>query len=270
MSNPKYLDFARHLAQQTGKILLQHFGQSPQATEKQHNDVVTQADLEAEKYIVEQIRANFPGHKIYSEESIRDDFSENDLVWVIDPLDGTNNFYFQMPYFCTSIALVQGGKSQIGVVYSPPLDYMFTAGLDQGAYLNGEKISASPDPRGSIFLIAETGYRDTDKARNMFELVQDILPDISRFRSLGALALDIALIGLVKGGCCLASGFYPWDTAASSLIATEAGATATDLEGHELDFHSRTCLIAHPEVHAQISRILKTSSHTNSLIIPRS
>ncbi|MFB6190832.1 MAG: inositol monophosphatase [Candidatus Nanohaloarchaea archaeon] len=239
----KELEAARDAARKAGKIIDRYRRGKIEVDGRKasYNDIVTEADLEVQEKIVEVIRDRFPGDAIKAEEQqLSEDHS--DRVWVIDPIDGTMNFFHGLDYFCTSIGLKIGKSGVLGVVHSPVtgLDETFIGLEDHGAFRlsdidaeEGERLSVSTGAmKGELYT---TYVRDGEPDKREVQL-----ETISRFsgremvhRASGAAALDICRIA--GGDMSLLSDFLgEWDYAAGRTILEEAGGeidvlgTATD------------------------------------------
>src|SRR6185312_11781068 len=154
---PDFLPNIQKIAREAGALLMSHFGKV-EIEYKGEVDLVTKADRETEKLIVERIRGLWPKHDITGEEGTRTS-SGSDYRWYIDPLDGTTNFAHGYPVFCVSIAVedVKAGQRVAGVVYDPTRNELFSAEKGSGAELNGKKIGVSKTKKLSEALVA-TGY----------------------------------------------------------------------------------------------------------------
>lgn len=230
--------YAVEMCRNAGAILLAGFrAKSTTISYKSRTDLVTNIDRESEDFIVGEVKKIFPSHSIVAEEGSRRD-TGNDFIWYIDPLDATNNFAHGIPFFCVSIGVYSktGRRVVSGAVYDPFHDEMFQASLGGGAFCNGEKIHVSNISDIGIALLA-TGfpYAKEDMERNNLRQFNAFLPKIQCIRRLGSAALDL---------CYLASGridgywepmLHPWDTAAGSLIASEAGGRVTRYNGEPFD-----------------------------------
>lgn len=141
-------------AKEAGKIILSYYSKNVNAISKGSTyNLVTKADIASEDKIISIIKSKFPGHSILTEES-GEEMHKSDYCWVIDPLDGTNNFYHKFPMFCVSIALYKKGKPLIGVVFDPLKKELFYAEKNKGAFLNNKRIRVSNTTRLSKSLLA--------------------------------------------------------------------------------------------------------------------
>ena len=224
------LDSVIECARGAGQTALQYFrheGGIEVENKLNDSDIVTIADKASEAYIKKYAAQHFPTHGILSEESTESIGSE-DYRWVVDPVDGTTNFFAGIPFWAVSIGVEHHGKREIGVVYVPALDEMFYAQRGHGAYLNGRRIHVSGEQSLSRSVIA-TGFpvdKDVSPDNNMDNLAV-VLPKVRDIRRLGSAATDM---------CYVAAGFmqgywelklHEWDVNAATLILEEAGGTLT-------------------------------------------
>ena len=141
-SQETLVEFAVETARDAARVLMKYFGTAT-IHEKSTQNLVTQADFESEKLVAEAIHRRFPTHAMLGEEGEKSADLNGEHVWVVDPLDGTNNYAHGIPQFCVSIAYAQHGVAQVGVVYDPLRDELFVARRGGGATLNGQPIRVS-------------------------------------------------------------------------------------------------------------------------------
>lgn len=244
-------------ARQAGAIQLRHFRGSDLDihTKATVADVVTIADRESERLIIDNIHSFYPGHAILSEESGEESGTGgNDCWrWIIDPLDGTTNYSQGLPIFSVSIALEHNGVTQLGVVYAPYLDELFHAVRGGGAYLNGNPIKVSGKTEIERSVIS-TGF-PVDKlltSDNNLDNFSRIMPLVRGIRRLGSAAVDI---------CYVAAGFldgfwevnlHKWDVAAAELILSEAGGVSSRFRPDR----GESVVAATPAIHSQLLSLL--------------
>lgn len=186
-------------------------------------DLVTEADKRSEEILLKKIYAHFPGSSVITEESgeLRTD---SDFEWIIDPLDGTNNFAHGIPIYAISLALKYQGQTEIGIVYAPSLDEMYWTVRGHGAFRNKERIQVSHKEVLNECIIG-TGF-PYDKANhpenNIPEFVK-IAPKLRGIRRLGACAYDLCLVAAGHLDGFWEFNLKQWDVAAGELIITEAG-----------------------------------------------
>lgn len=220
-------------------------------------DLVTEADTESEKIIIETIKTAFPDHEILAEESGLNS-GEADHRWIIDPLDGTTNFSHQLGIFSISIAFVLNGEIVLGIVLNPVSGELFTGEKNKGAFLNGQPIRTS-----SVLSVAES-LLVTGFPYNFKELLDPIM---SRFTgclkaSQGVRRLGSAAIDLCYVACGRFDGFWeqnlkPWDTAAGVLISKEAGAVVTDFSNKPFEIEKKEILATNGKIHNEMISLLK-------------
>lgn len=225
------IEVAKEAACVAGAYLKERFLESLVPDEELHNDVKLPEDKGSEKRIIEVLHRHFPTHTIFSEE-VGMVSREEEYLWIIDPLDGTNNYFIGYPYFSISIALQHKGELVLGVVYNPVAGQMFWAEKGKGAYLNGKQINSNS--RQDLTRAVGTYIRGRNTVTKEQELafIQPFEYQTKRImRNIGP-ALD---------WCLLANGWLDYivmqrsgimDVAAGILIAQEAGATVTDWHGN--------------------------------------
>lgn len=225
MELDKIQEIATGWAKEVGKIHLSYFRGTNLGIETKSNiyDVVTRADKQGEAFLLEQIQKLFPGHGILGEESGAHS-GTGDYLWVLDPLDGTNNFSQGLPVFTVSIGLQYKGETVLGVVYAPYFDEMYTAVKGKGAYLNGEPIRVSGKSTLQESVLG-TGFpydKDVNPDNNAANLAS-ILPNLRGIRRMGSAAYDLACVaaGFLDGYWELA--LHAWDMCAGALLVEEAG-----------------------------------------------
>ena len=229
------LNVAKEAARSAAEIARKfHSDDSFTVSFKGKNDLVTEADIQAEEQILSVIQEHFPDDKILAEESSQKLLFTDDRTWLIDPIDGTTNFAHGFPIFCVSIGLWENREPKMGLVLEVSRDEYFTAVEGKGAFLNGKPISVSPlqDPQDALI---GTGfpYTDLSLVENYLKYFHSLMYKTQGVRRPGAASYDL---------CCVAcgrfDGFYeyslsPWDVAAAALIVKEAGGTISDWSGAE-------------------------------------
>ncbi len=187
-------------------------------------EIVTRADKESEKIILELIRKNFPDHQILTEELGEiNRYSNSAYLWLIDPLDGTTNFAFRHPLFCISIALVYKEEIILGIIYAPVTNELYFTEKGRGVFLNVQKIKVSKKNRLSKPFL-NSGYRGKDKDRRLIlKLYPALLSKSEHHRDLGACALELAYIAAGRLDGAVILGLRPFDAAAGVLMVQEAG-----------------------------------------------
>jgi len=225
------LNDLERLARGAGQILRDGYSKEHTVHYKGTIDLVTEIDHASEAFLISEIQSKFPDSHIIAEES-GETAGENEGVWFIDPLDGTVNYAHHIPVFCVCIAYAVKGIVTLGAVYDPLRDEMFTAERGKGAFLNGKQIHASETTElQKSLLVTGFPYDTWDTKLDNFKYFERLAKKTQGVRRLGSAALD---------GCYVASGRFegfwefalrPWDIAAAGLIAEEAGARVTKIDG---------------------------------------
>ena len=259
-------DFAEQLAREAGDLVRHEREHNPLRTDyKDQTELVTHADLMADKLITEAIRQRFPDHRILSEESRPDKQQAADLdspLWIIDPIDGTVNYAYGHPQVAISIAYAEHGHVQVGVVHAPFVSETFRALRGDAATLNSRAIkhSGATVPRDSLFA---TGFPYTkDQLAPLMKRLDVMIHHCRDLRRVGSAALDICWVA-----CGRLDAYYesvsPWDFAAARLIALEAGATAGHFsavpEGQPADLWGQDLLISAPGIYDELQSLLRSA-----------
>jgi myo-inositol-1(or 4)-monophosphatase len=218
LTTTELLAFAQDLGREAGRLLKDWSGRAA-ATTKWDGTVVTEADHAADQYLTSEIRARYPQHEILSEEAATS-YSGVPYIWVIDPLDGTNNYALGVCYWCCSIALLHQGMPLVGVITVPNLEADFWAVRGEGAFLNGERLGGPArgvSERNSFLALCSRTFRYLD------------LRMPQKARLLGSAAYDLAAVaqGIAVGSTQVTP--HIWDIAAGWLILQEAGRAVAPL-----------------------------------------
>jgi fructose-1,6-bisphosphatase/inositol monophosphatase family enzyme len=224
-------------------------------TKSSPTDPVTEFDRAAERLIVDAIRARRPDDSIVGEEGA-DHVGTSGLAWHVDPIDGTANFVYDLPSWCTSVALVDGDGPLVGAVYAPVTDELFSAARGDGATRNGDAIHCSSASSLSGALVG-TGFsysaeRRTAQARRLTEL----LPAVRDIRRLGSAAIDLCLVACGRLDAYFEEHLNSWDLAAGVLIAAEAGARTSDFSSGRAG--TSATVAAAPGIHDALLELIAT------------
>lgn len=261
MHETNVLTLALRLAKKAGDLIVKQRS-TLSVTFKDGVELVTQADVAADKLITEAIHNNYPDHVILSEELNPGQLTDAEHLWVIDPIDGTVNFAHRHPQVAISIAYYHKGKARVAVVYNPFLDETFHALAGKGARLNDVPIRCSNKTELSRSLIA-TGFPYVrDDLPLLMRRLEKILENCADIRRIGSAALDICWVA-----CGRLDGYYetvkPWDFGAAQLIAREAGATTGHFqpvpEGENPQLWGENLLISTPAIYTQLIDLLQTA-----------
>tara|TARA_B100001750_G_C15516080_1_gene607305 strand:- start:1029 stop:1820 length:792 start_codon:yes stop_codon:yes gene_type:complete len=257
LNNKHILDVATEAANSAANIVMDALP-SPKATEnKGRTDLVTDIDLRSEQKIKSIIRVQFPDHGIIAEESGME-LVESDYCWFIDPLDGTTNFVHGYPSFGISIGLFYQNKPQVGVVIEMPAMNLYTAITGNGSFCNNKPIHVSmTNELVRSLLVTGFGYEHDNKWQNNMLIFRRFTDITQGVRRLGAAAVDLCHVasGIVDG--FWEFDLKPWDMAAGVLIATEAGATVSRMDGEEHSIFDDQILVSNNIIHQNMMNIIK-------------
>lgn len=257
---PDSLASAVAAAHEAGAVLLEYLHRPLHIQEKgQRADLVTAADRESERVIVERLRRDFPHAGMLGEEGgtyaaaggAHGDAGER---WIIDPLDGTTNYAHGYPLFCISIAYERDGEIEAAVVHAPLMRELFTARRGGGALCNGTAIHASPIASISDAMVV-TGFKPYDYETNA-PCFAKASHHAQAVRRDGAAALDLAYTAMGRFDAFWEFGLAPWDTAAGMLLVREAGGTVSALDGSPFRLDSPSILASNGRIHEQMRELL--------------
>jgi myo-inositol-1(or 4)-monophosphatase len=251
-----------------GDVLMSYFEGTLHVQRKQvanqSEGLVTVADLDAERVIVDHLRRNRPDDRILAEESDAEEIGLGDRVWVIDPLDGTNNFTCGIPHFAVSIALWVAGEARVGVVFQPTTSDWFVAVRGEGAWWNGKPARVSPHTRLDEIILGVGFYYDRGAMMEatLLSIGELFRTDILGIRRMGAASLDLAYVGVGRFGGFFEYVLAPWDFAAGSLFVSEAGGMVTDCQGGVLDLKRSGIIASNSALHRPIQQIVSKNWST--------
>jgi myo-inositol-1(or 4)-monophosphatase len=255
------LETAQEAAALAGEFLRQQWQRPRQLTHKGFRDWVTDADVGAQKIITDLIRARFPDHGFITEEENRELPPNGPILWFIDPLDGTSNYSRQQPNFTVSIAAALPTPNSpipnVGVIYDPLRDELFSAAAGQGSTLNGRPIHCSPTTEMIESVIAMDWCRGPEQRQRSLDALGRFGLHIHTIRSLGSAAMGLAWVALGRLDGYLQLCLSPWDMAAGALLIQEAGGQISDPAGHEWSLASKGCIASNGVIHRPFLELLK-------------
>jgi myo-inositol-1(or 4)-monophosphatase len=250
----KELEAALSAAKEAGEVLRKGFGGQHSVRYKGEVDLVTEVDEEAERVIREILLGAFPAYGMLAEEG-GELAGEEDVRWIVDPLDGTTNYAHGLPIFCVSIALERSGEVVLGVVHDPMREEIYVAERGGGATLNGEPIRVS-DTDELIRALIVTGFPyDRAEMPEALELFGRFAAITQGMRRLGSAALDLCYVASGRLDGYYERGIWPWDLAAGSVILEEAGGKLTNYRGGMLDLEGREIAVSNGRLHSAMTRL---------------
>lgn len=258
------LNTAIRAARKAGGIILRYVDRidTLKIGTKQHNDFVSEVDELAEQEIISTLNKAYPDHAILAEESgPHNQHGADHPTWIIDPLDGTTNFLHGFPQFAVSIAMKQANELQVGVIYDPMREEMFTAVRGSGARLNDRRLRINPQSKLDGSLIA-TGfpYYRYDYLDQYLAILKDVITRTAGVRRPGSAALDLAHTAAGRFDGFWEFNLKPWDIAAGAIMIREAGGMVSDFNNESGFLDSGNIVCGAPRVHEELLKII--SQHT--------
>lgn len=240
------------LSKQVGNFISEQRVKPDQVELKSMNNLVTFVDKEAERMFVEGLQQIIPDAGFLTEEGTVET-DERKLRWIIDPLDGTTNYLYNIPFWCTSVALFDGDSPILGVIHSPSTSETFEAASGMGAKRNGELIHVSDKSRLKDTLLA-TGfpYDDFGRQNEYMDLLRSLMSNTRGIRRLGSAAMDLAYVACGNFDAFYEYGLNPWDVAAGIVIVKEAGGSVSDFEGGNKALNGEEILASNTKVHKEL------------------
>lgn len=227
------LNIAVTAARQAGEIIIRYVDQIDRlkVTEKSLHDYFSEVDVKAEQSIINTIHKAYPSHGIIAEESGYQE-GEEEIRWIIDPLDGTSNFLHGFPFFSVSIAVQIKGRIEHGVIFDPIRHECFAASRGRGARLNNRRIRVSKQTQLSASLLG-TGvpFRDLALSKRYLPSFEALMGKCAGVRRTGSAALDLAYVASARLDGFWEYNLRPWDIAAGTLLIREAGGLVSDAYG---------------------------------------
>ncbi|MEM0360331.1 MAG: inositol monophosphatase family protein [Candidatus Diapherotrites archaeon] len=244
-------------AKRAGSIAVKSLRKNMAFKEKSsHSDLVTKTDVLVENAIVSFLSKKFPDYGFLAEES--GETGVADCKWIVDPIDGTNNFIAGIPYFCTAIALQKNGLTVSGIVFDPLRKELFVAEKGKGAFLNGKRIMVSKKTELREFICitsiraglpGEPWLQRQERFLRLYPLVRSV-------RMFGASELDLCWLATGRVDAFVHFNVFPWDGAAGALIVREAGGTATDEKGNLWEISKKVLIATNGRRHKEFLGIL--------------
>ncbi len=263
----EYQRFIEHSLRKASEIASEKFGRvSGTIKDKDNNQILTEADTQIGRLLVNLIRGEFPKHNIVDEEiGIIDNNSQ--FTWVIDPIDGTSNFVQGIPDYGIMIGLLSEGEPISAGISLPYFHEIILAERGQGAFRNHQRLQVTKENDLSSVLVAyqlDAHQNDPDFTRREYSVVAEIALAVRNLRTSGS-CFDAIMVAEGKYGACLNQTAKIWDVVAVQLVVEEAGGVCTDFFGRKLDYadplvkagNNFTYCLASPTLHEQIQKIIR-------------
>jgi myo-inositol-1(or 4)-monophosphatase len=250
--------FMKEIIVNAGTMILKNFRKSKVIdTKEDETDLVTDADIECNNYLTNAIKKRFPDHEILSEEATNQVDSKK-TIWIIDPIDGTNNYAKGIPIFGVLIAIMKNNNIIMGAAYMPNTNELYFVSEGKGAYLNGKRIFCSK--RKDFKYSMGTGYfsikkNNSTEMRKLFESETTYEYWLNDF---GAAIMNMTLVADGRRDWHIfpyVGGLY--DIAAQALMMKEAGCKVTNIKGEDWTPQDLTMVAANPALHKEIMKIIR-------------
>jgi myo-inositol-1(or 4)-monophosphatase len=252
-------------ARSAGNLIMRHLDRADalKVTRKGRNDFVSEVDRGAESEIVRQVHKAYPDHAILAEEG-GESGPKSDVVWIIDPLDGTTNFLHGFPHFAVSIGIQVKGRLEHGVIYAPCTQDLYIASRGVGATLNNRKIRVSKTKDLDQALIG-TGV--PIRAQNLeayIPMLRKVVASTAGVRRAGSAALDLAYVAAGRMDAFWELHLKPWDMAAGILLVQEAGGIVSEIYGGDDALKTGNVLAATPKLHPVMTEMLREAQRESA------
>jgi myo-inositol-1(or 4)-monophosphatase len=254
--------FILGMLKESGGLLVE-MQKGARSQNKSEHDLVTDADMASEKLIISKIREEFPNHKIYSEEGERvnkDLFAPD--CWVIDPLDGTNNYTYGFPIWGVSIAYAKKGEVVCGGLAFPMQGIYLTCEKGKGAFCheegkggefsNPKKIYVSKRNELKNFMVLVCAHLAEDSGGKHLSSIGKVAKNTFNFRNLGSAAFNLGYVAMGLADACVEFKLQPYDGAAGALMVKEAGGKITNLKGKEWKIDSKNMVCSNGKKHQEL------------------
>jgi myo-inositol-1(or 4)-monophosphatase len=257
-----FLKVAIAAAKEAGRIQKLHLGQSHQIEYKGKINPVTEVDRLCDRVITQIIFDSFPDHDLLTEES-HFEKKGSPWRWIVDPLDGTTNYFRGFPFFCVSIGLEVKGEVRLGVVYHPILDELFYAEKEKGAFLNGNRLAVSRvNELDRSFLSTGFPYDVREYSDFYLRYFNKFIKKSFAIRRPGSAAIDLCYLAAGRFDGFWELKLHAWDVAAGSLIVTEAGGKVTDFQGQPFNIYSGEILASNGLIHQEMLQTIQEIDST--------
>jgi myo-inositol-1(or 4)-monophosphatase len=216
------LETAIHAAREAGVLLRNEFGRPPEVNETHAHDIKLALDVESQDIITRRLLGRFPDHALYGEEGIAGN-ERSEWQWIVDPIDGTVNYFYGLPHYCISIALRRAGELQLGVIYDPQRDELWQTVKGGESQMNGRVIRVSERTELADCVVS-IGFSKSKATINAgLQLLPKYVDRVRKCRMMGSAALDLAYVATGRLDAYIEQSVSLWDIAAGQLLVENAG-----------------------------------------------
>lgn len=249
-----------HIIREAGELVISYYGQDINSHSKGVFDFATEADDAVDKFIKDKLSEHFPSIKVLTEETAPSEYlslKNEELLWVVDPIDGTTNFSRGIEPFCISVGMVSNGMPILGVIYEPTKNILYhTSSGDDHVYQNEKILQVSTvSELAEAYLVTGLPW-DMEKRRQVYALIEKVYLKVRALGSRGSAAQD--LCELAKGSIdgFFETGLKPWDIAAGSLFVLKAGGKISTLNGNPWNVFETDLVFSNKNLHEKILELL--------------
>src|SRR5688572_17810907 len=247
---------AEEAVRRAGTVIMKNFRVVQKVSFKGKSDIVTQVDIQSETVIRDLLHKHFPTHSILSEESGLE-ANDSKYIWILDPMDGTINFYYGSPPFRIGLCLLEDKVPVLTVIYNPLKDELYLAEKGKGATMNDKKIHVNDnfDISKSV-VMTHLSSRKGPRARTILAL-ENIFNHTMHMRMFGSGLAAMTYIAAGTFDVFFNVKTNPWDILPGALLIQEAGGVATDIQGQKITYESTSVLATNGKVHHKMLKLLK-------------
>lgn len=218
------LNTATTAAREAGVLLRENFGKPPVVNELLAHDIKLALDVQTQELITRRLLGTFPNHALYGEEGIAGN-QDSEWQWIVDPIDGTVNYYYGIPHYCVSIALRRAGEIQLGVIYDPQRDEIWQTVRGGPTLLNGRAVRVSDRTDLSESVVSIGFSKNKATINSGMALLPKYIERVRKCRLMGSAALDLAYVACGRFDAYIEQSVSLWDVAAGKLLLENAGGT---------------------------------------------
>lgn len=244
---------------EAGKLMNSEYTNEKNIISKGKFNFVTSIDIEVQEFLIKELNKIIPGCNIISEETSKNLYNLEGATFILDPIDGTTNFMYNMRHSAISLALFTDKRPEYAIIYNPSTNEIFEAEYNMGAYLNGTRINVnkSASLNESLIGFGTTPY-DRKNMDKTFSILKELFKECIDIRRSGSAALDIAYVACGRLDAFFEMTLQPWDFAAGLIILNEAGGKITDWNGMALKITEPSSILATNKfIHEELLKHLK-------------